>query len=67
MRYGLARLAVSPLYAGSVEFNRGVRPIFSDKCCVCHGPDAAAKHIPFRLDSEQAATKPRRPQLPAEE
>jgi len=55
MRYGLALLALSPLYAGAVEFNRDVRPIFSDKCYVCHGPDAAAKHAPFRLDSEQAA------------
>ena len=54
-RFALALLAVSPLYAGSVEFNRDVRPIFSDKCYVCHGPDAAAKHVPFRLDSEQAA------------
>jgi hypothetical protein len=55
MRHGLALLALLPLYAGSVEFNRDVRPIFSDKCYVCHGPDAAAKHVPFRLDSEQAA------------
>ncbi len=55
MRFGLALLALTPLYAGSVEFNRDVRPIFSDKCYVCHGPDAAAKHVPFRLDSEPAA------------
>lgn len=55
MRYGLALVALSPLYAGAVEFNRDVRPIFSDKCYVCHGPDAAAKHVPFRLDSEPAA------------
>jgi Protein of unknown function (DUF1553)/Protein of unknown function (DUF1549)/Concanavalin A-like lectin/glucanases superfamily/Planctomycete cytochrome C len=39
----------------SVEFNRDIRPILSDKCYTCHGPDAAAKHIPFRLDSEAAA------------
>jgi mono/diheme cytochrome c family protein len=38
-----------------VEFNRDIRPIFSDKCYTCHGPDAAAKHVPFRLDSEAAA------------
>src|SRR5579864_7411991 len=38
-----------------VEFNRDVRPIFSDKCYTCHGPDAAAKHVPFRLDTEAAA------------
>src|SRR5580692_1338435 len=55
MRYGLALLALSQLEAAGVEFNRDVRPIFSDKCYVCHGPDAAAKHVPFRLDSEAAA------------
>src|SRR5580704_15542377 len=42
--------------SGRIEFNRDVRPIFSDKCYTCHGPDAAAKHVPFRLDSEAAAT-----------
>jgi len=55
MRYGLALLAFAQLHAAEVEFNRDVRPIFSDKCYVCHGPDAAAKHVPFRLDSEAAA------------
>jgi mono/diheme cytochrome c family protein len=40
---------------GRVEFNRDIRPILSDKCYNCHGPDAAAKHVPFRLDSEAAA------------
>jgi len=48
-------LILSRLVAGGVEFNRDVRPILSDKCYVCHGPDAAAKHVPFRLDSEAAA------------
>src|SRR4051794_4602263 len=38
-----------------VEYNRDVRPILSDKCFACHGPDAAAKKIPFRLDREAAA------------
>ena len=36
-------------------FNRDVRPILSDKCFVCHGPDAASKKVPLRLDSEAAA------------
>jgi Protein of unknown function (DUF1553)/Protein of unknown function (DUF1549)/Concanavalin A-like lectin/glucanases superfamily/Planctomycete cytochrome C len=39
----------------NVEFNRDVRPILSDKCFTCHGPDAAAKKVPFRLDTEAAA------------
>ncbi len=39
----------------TVLFNRDVRPILSDKCYGCHGPDAVAKKIPLRLDSEAAA------------
>ena len=38
-----------------VEFNRDVRPILSDKCFLCHGPDAVNRKIPLRLDSEAAA------------
>ncbi len=38
-----------------IEFNRDIRPILSDKCFVCHGPDAPAKRIKLRLDSEAAA------------
>src|ERR1044071_3788520 len=39
----------------TIQFNRDVRPILSDKCYGCHGPDAVAKKIPLRLDSEAAA------------
>ena len=38
-----------------LEFNRDIRPILSDKCNRCHGPDAAAKKIPLRLDREVTA------------
>ncbi len=38
-----------------VEFNRDVRPILSDKCFQCHGPDAKTKNIPLRLDVEAEA------------
>src|SRR3978361_374681 len=38
-----------------LEFNRDIRPILSDKCNRCHGPDAAAKKIPLRLDREAIA------------
>ena len=40
----------------TVKFNRDVRPILSDKCFGCHGPDSVAKKIPLRLDSEAAAS-----------
>jgi hypothetical protein len=47
----------SLLWAGeqTVQFNRDIRPILSDKCLSCHGTDAVAKRIPLRLDSEAAA------------
>jgi hypothetical protein len=40
----------------TIKFNRDVQPILSDKCFGCHGPDAVAKKIPLRLDSEGAAS-----------
>jgi hypothetical protein len=39
-----------------IDFNRDIRPILSDKCFACHGPDAPNKKIKLRLDSEAAAT-----------
>jgi Protein of unknown function (DUF1549)/Planctomycete cytochrome C len=38
-----------------IDFNRDIRPILSDKCWVCHGPDAPNLKIKLRLDSESGA------------
>jgi Protein of unknown function (DUF1549)/Concanavalin A-like lectin/glucanases superfamily/Planctomycete cytochrome C len=51
----LVSLARAAEQAPKIEFNRDILPILSDKCFTCHGADAAAKKIPFRLDSEVAA------------
>ncbi|MEP7362246.1 MAG: DUF1553 domain-containing protein [Acidobacteriota bacterium] len=42
--------------AAQTRFNRDVRPILSDHCFTCHGPDAKNKNVPLRLDSFEAAT-----------
>ena len=43
-----------------ISFNRDIRPILSDKCFACHGPDAAvAKGAGgFRLDIREGAIAP---------
>ena len=38
-----------------VEFNRDIRPILSDKCYTCHGPDAANRKTKLRFDVESGA------------
>ncbi|NNM31122.1 MAG: DUF1549 domain-containing protein, partial [Akkermansiaceae bacterium] len=42
--------------AEKIDFNRDIRPILSDRCFKCHGPDARNQKSDFRLDSFENAT-----------
>ena len=55
--------AVAPLPSthaadSKIEFNRDVRPILSDKCFYCHGPDKNHRKSGLRLDVREDALKP---------
>ena len=43
--------------AEKVSFNRDIRPILSDICFACHGPDVAKMKGGLRLDNKEAAMK----------
>ena len=50
-----ASLGAQPAGDRPVEFNRDIRPILSDNCYTCHGPDAARRLTRLRFDVEAAA------------
>src|SRR5215471_4561607 len=51
----LTLAAVLPANGQTVEFNRDIRPILSDNCFTCHGPDKAHRVTTLRFDVEEDA------------
>ncbi len=44
-----------PTATDTVSYNFHVRPILSDKCFACHGPDASKREAGLRLDMPESA------------
>ena len=43
----------------AVDFNRDIRPIFAEKCVLCHGPDERDREADLRLDVRHSAFEDR--------
>jgi hypothetical protein len=45
----------APAVGNPIDFNRDIRPIFSENCYACHGPDKDKRKAGLRLDVKEGA------------
>jgi hypothetical protein len=49
-----------PAAETALQYNRDIRPILSDRCFKCHGPDKGSRKAALRLDQPESAFGPRK-------
>ncbi|HWB05019.1 MAG TPA: PSD1 and planctomycete cytochrome C domain-containing protein [Verrucomicrobiales bacterium] len=54
----LLLFATTPMLAAPLRYNRDIRPLLSDNCFHCHGPDKNQRKGGLRLDLPEEALKP---------
>ncbi|MBV11074.1 PSD1 and planctomycete cytochrome C domain-containing protein [Rubinisphaera sp.] len=55
LAFGILISLKSSIQAKDIDFNRDIRPLLSDKCYFCHGPDEETREADLRLDQRGAA------------
>ncbi len=59
-----AKQAAKPASPPAIRYGRDIRPILSDRCFTCHGPDPAKRDSKLRLDVREDATTARKGSTP---
>ncbi len=49
-----AAVVAGPVTAAELQFNRDIRPLLSDNCLACHGPDPGSRKANLRLDTRES-------------
>ncbi len=57
---GSAFSQTAPVAKATIDFSRQIRPILSDNCFACHGPDEQQRKAKLRLDIRASALGPLR-------
>ena len=61
----VSRIAIAALFAAyllpaqTIDFQREIRPILSENCFQCHGPDSGSRQADLRLDRRDSALESR--------